>query len=281
VLKELADGVYIEDSFEGGNVGLILTGRGAILVDTPMLPPQARQWQATLERMGAEKVYGIVNTDYHPEHFLGNHFFMPTRVFGHELALKPLSKYKNLLEQLANLYREKDPLLAEELAQVAIHPPEIYVEDRVTLYLGRKVEVLYLEGHTPASLGVYLPKERILFAGDNITNNEHPSMYQANSEAWLRTLKRIEEMDVDIIVPGVGNPCSKDVISPLYDYIAEMRRRVNEMFEAGASRRECVEKVGMLDWFPIPEGQSSLVKRRRRENVERVYTEIRLAHRKR
>ena len=54
---------------------------------------------------------------------------------------------------------------------------------------------------------------------------------------------------------------------------------MEELFREGASRRECVEKVGMLEYFPIPEGQAARVKQRKRESVERVYTEVRLARR--
>jgi cyclase len=261
-------------------VGLVVTEAGGLLIDTPMLPPEARQWRWRLEQLGVAELYGIVNTDYHPEHFFGNAAFMPVRTWGHELSAKPITKYKPaLLEQIANAYRADDPQLADELASVEIHPPELCVGDRMTLHLGeRRVEVLYLDGHTPASLGVYLPEERILFAGDNIVNNEHPVMVQANSLAWIETLDRIREMPVDLLVPGIGEPCGKDVIEPLQEYIREMRARVGELYAKGASRRECVDKSGMLEYYPVPEHQTAQIKKRRRESVERVYAEIRILH---
>jgi cyclase len=279
VLKELKPGIYVETSFEGGNVGLILCQRGAVLVDTPMLPSDARRWQATLRQLGASKIYGIVNTDYHPEHFLGNTFFMPARVFGHELGARQVTRYRgSFLEQISSAYRESNPQLAEEISHIEIHGPELCVADHTTLHMGdRHIEILHLNGHTPASLAVYLPDERVLFAGDNIVYNEHPVMSQANSLAWLASLDEIRRLAIEVIVPGSGNVCSTEVISPLAAYIAEMRHRVSDLFQTGASRRECVDKVGMLDFFPISEEQAARMKRRRRENVERVYAEIRMA----
>lgn len=283
MLKELASGIFVETEYRSGNVGLILSERGAVLIDAPMLPDEARLWQKTLRDLGVTHFFGIVNTDPHLEHFLGNAFFWPIRILGHELTVKQVARYKaSGLEELANLYREEDPRLADELAQIDIHGPEICVEDRLTLYLGdRQVHVLHLNGHTPASLGVYLPAERTLFAGDNVVHNEYPVMSQANSAAWLETLRFIREMDVEIIVPGTGDPCGKEALEPLVLYITELRKRVGELFRAGASRRECVEKASLLEYFPIPEDQSSTIKRRKRENVERVYAEIRAAERRR
>lgn len=278
MLNELADGIYVEDDFEGGNVGLVIGDDKVLLVDTPMLPPDARQWQLSLIQMNIAEIYGIVNTDYHPEHFAGNAFFLPTITLGNNLAEKSLSRYDRILEDVSDRYGDSDPALAEEILRIEIHPPQISVDERVTLYLGdRQTEVLHLPGHTPASLGVYLPASRILFAGDNIVNNEHPAMYDADSLAWLDTLERIKEMDVETIVPGSGEICGKEVIDPLYEYIVEMRRRTKELYDEGASRRECVDKVGMLDSFPVPEDQASRIKERRRHSVEQVYTEIRLA----
>ena len=283
MLRELTEGVYLEDGYRGGNVGAIMTERGALLVDAPMLPSEARAWKSALKQIGIEQFYGLINTDYHPEHFIGNAVFMPTRLFGHELSSKPIAKYATSgLEQLANTYRESAPALAEEILSIAIHEPEIMVGDRLTLYLGERViEILHLEGHTPASLGVYLPKERILFAGDNVTCGDHPTMYQCNSLGWLESLVRIQETEVDVIVPGVGPACGKEAIEPLYDYIHELRERVSEMYERGASRRECVDKIDMLNRYPPSEEALSRVKRRCRENVEQVYTEIRTNARKR
>lgn len=283
MLIELDSGVFVETGYKGSNVGLILSERGALLIDAPMRPNEGSHWQNTLRKLGVTRFYGIVNTDPHPEHFLGNAFFWPIRILGHELTVKQVSRYKaSGLEELINIYREEDPQLADDLAQLDIYEPEICIGDRLTLYLGdRRVQILHLNGHTPASLGVYLPDERILFAGDNVVYNEYPVMSQANSAAWLETLALIQAMDVKVIVPGTGEPCGKEALTPLILYITELREKVTDLFRAGASRRECVEKAILSEHFPIPEDQAAIIKRRKRENVERVYAEIRAAERRR
>ncbi|MBN1401639.1 MAG: MBL fold metallo-hydrolase, partial [Anaerolineae bacterium] len=128
MLERLADGVYYHTGYSGGNIGAVITARGAVLIDTPMLPPDARQWRQVIAQQGAEEIYGIINTDYHPEHILGNATFMPTRVFGHGLSAKPLLKFRNSgLEQLSNQYRDTSPTLADEIMHLDIHDPEIMV----------------------------------------------------------------------------------------------------------------------------------------------------------
>jgi len=281
MLEELAPGVFLSRDYWHGNVAFIQSELGALLIDMPMRPWEAADWRRVLEENGAVKFFGLVNTDYHPEHMFGNAAVMPIRIFGHDAALKPIEKYRTSgLERLVNDLGDDDPALAAALADIELFEPEIGVDDCVTLYLGdRQVKVIHMPGHTSASLVVYLPEERVLFAGDNVWNREHPAMYDADTLAWIRSLRRMQSMEVDVFVPGEGAPCSKDVLEPLIDYISEMRRRTAECFASGASRRDCVEKVGMLDYFPVPEKDVVRVKERRRHSVERVYTEIRLSQR--
>lgn len=282
-MKEIGRGIYVETRFEGGNVGAVTTARGALLVNAPLLPNEAREWQLALRQAGIHTLYGIVNTDYLPEHSLGNYWFRPVRTFGHEAALKFIAKSEaTVLEELSARYREVYPSLAQEILAMRFIAPEVAVEDRLALYFeDRTAEILLLEGHTPGSLGLYLPQDRILFAGDNVTNNEHPALAQADSLAWLKTLERIEALEVDLIVPGKGEPCGKEAIRPLRTYIEEMRSRITELFQKGVSRRECVERVNLFEFFPVPPAQEALYKRRYRESIERVYTEVRMALRKR
>ena len=137
MMNEIAEGVYVEQGFAGGNCGLILSQRGPVLVDSPMLPPDGRQWQLDMMSTGLDSVYAIANTDYHPEHFFGNHVFMPARVFGHEEAIRPLEKYdESTLEEIAEPYRKSNPGLVSEIMAIPIGRPELSVSDRLILHLG-------------------------------------------------------------------------------------------------------------------------------------------------
>ncbi|MHB0856912.1 MAG: MBL fold metallo-hydrolase [Anaerolineae bacterium] len=280
--REIADGVFVETGYEGGNSGAILTEKGALLVDTPMLPQDARDWRWTVSQLGGVAIYGIVNTDYHLEHILGNAAFMPARIIGHEYSARQIAKYKVATVEEASGMAAEEGEPEAETDEPALFWPELTVDDRLTLHLGdRQVHVLDMNGHTPASIGVYLPEARVFFAGDNVFCGDYPVMAQANSLAWIEALERLKAMDVDVIVPGMGEPCGRDSLDPLIEYITELRQRVADLFHSGASRRETVDRINMPDHFPVPESRAAQIKRRRRENVERLYAEVRTAERKR
>ncbi len=284
MLYELAKDVYYCDDYHGSNVGVIRTSKGGLLIDTPMLPHEASQWQRRLyTELGIDLVYGVVNTDFHPESMFGNHAFMPTMIFGHEASAKPVAKYEaSQLEQIAETFKSHNPLVAEELLDIEIVMPNVFVQDRTVLHMPeRNIEILFLEGHTPASLGVWLPEEKILFVGDTVTVNQFPDMSSANTLAWVGTLRRIRELGAERIICSEGGACDLESIDALIEYMLTMWQRTRRLFNEGASRRECVDKVGLTEFFPTPTENSAEIKRRRRESIERVYTEIRLSERKR
>ena len=277
-MREIAKGVFVESGYHGANVGLILTGGGALLVDTPMIPHEAQDWLERVSPMAESGISYIISTDFHASRILGNCYFS-TPVISHELAWNELkARGPAILQRQIDLFRRREPQVAAALADVDIVYPEISVIDRVSVHRGdRLVDVIHFGGHTPATLGVYVVDARVLFAGDLVIAGRHPDLSQAQSGEWLEALDRIAAMDVKTIIPGSGEPCDLTDIPPLRAYIEEMQRRVGEAYKGGGSRRETVEKVRsiMLDRFPFASREKDITARRIRASIERVYEEVR------
>ena len=92
-----------------------------------------------------------------------------------------------------------------EFRSYVYQSPTLTFDSKITLDLGgREVELMFLgRGNTGGDVVAYLPKERILVAGDLI---DHPVPYAFGGypSEWLKTLRRIEALDIDTIVPGHG-----------------------------------------------------------------------------
>lgn len=279
-VQEVAPGVYAATGLIGANVGLIKTRMGAVLIDAPFVPSQARAWRREIERLSPEGVAYIINTDFHLTHVLGTCFLLPALTVAHETAWKRLRALdpEVAIEKALEQGQGRAPDLEGQLAEVRIVQPEIAVGKTVTLWCGdRRVEVVHFGGHTPATLGVYLPEQRLLFSGDLVVNGRHPYAGDAVSKQWLESLERLHCMDIATIVPGHGQPGGPEMIGPVYDYFRDFCAQVEACFHAGHTRRETVERVKPLDAFPIPPGEEERLRRLLRSSVERVYDEYKKA----
>jgi len=69
---------------------------------------------------------------------------------------------------------------------------------------GREVQVKFLgRGNTTGDAVVYLPKERIVVAGDLVVH-PIPYTYDGYPPEWIETLDRLAALDAVAIVPGHG-----------------------------------------------------------------------------
>lgn len=276
-MKEIASGVYYESSYCSGNVGFAVTEDGAVLVDSPMMPKDAWDWLRKITSTTKKGLALLINTDYKIERVLGSCFFPATTTVAHQITWSELQRYdEQFLQRQLGHYAECDPQTIAELAKTRIvHPELTLTSDMAVFKAGRAFRLLYAGGHTPASIMVQMPQEKLLFAGDVVVNGEHPNLSQANTMRWLHALEVIRRLnDVEVVVPGRGEPCHPLDTETLSDYISKMRERVYDCFANGCTRRESVDRVRMLDFYSIPASKREEVERRIRASVERVYDEF-------
>ena len=79
--------------------------------------------------------------------------------------------------------------------------------------------------HTPDDMVVFLPAEKVLFAGDLVFRGRVPFVGQADSGQWIRSLDTLLAFDAQVVVPGHGllsTTASVDM-ALTRDYLAYLR----------------------------------------------------------
>ena len=275
-MQRIAPDVYVETVWPGINVGAMITSEGIILVDTPLLPDEARRWQKALSTISDQPIIYVINTDFHPDRVVGNRWFDAPAI-AHEGVWEKARTYGNgFRQQLVDSLADKYPQAAGEMATWKVALPQLTFTARLTLYKGeRVVELFHAGGATPASSLVYLPEARILFTGDTVVCGVHPLGAQTNSKQWLEALNAIRKMRVERIVPGRGPLCDKQDTYPLSEYIRQLRARVRRLYLAGRSKAEASALVAeFMEYFPVPDDQRDTIRARVKGTVDRIYEEM-------
>ena len=248
------------------------------MIDAPLIPTQAMDWRDQIEdESPGEPLLFMINTDHHRGHALGNQYFMPCQVIAHERAHKEMSGYtENFKERVRNSFK-REPEIQAQLNNIVIIPPHITFTNRSTmLYGGRRLELIFVGGHTPATSIVWLPEEKLCFVGDIVWVDQHPYMAQGNTLEWLRALELIRELGAERLVPGHGPVCAPDATYRVGEYINFMRNRVRDYYLEGKNKNETKSGlVGeMLDWFPVPPERKAKIESQIKSGLNRVYREI-------
>lgn len=235
----------------------LVTSAGIVATD-PISADAARWLKDELAKRFSVPVRYLVYSHDHADHSSGGEVFAETAiVVAHERAKR---------------------VIVGERRPTAV--PHVTFSDRMTIELGGSTVELEWVGrnHSDNSIVMRFPAERALFAVDFIPVNavgfrDFPDAYL---EDWIESLKRVEAMDFDRLVPGHGPLGDKASVVAYRGYMEELREAVVKFAREGKSLEEIKQLVklpryeswsGYAQMFPLNiEGIVRMVQANRRGN---------------
>jgi len=245
-ITQIAGEVY---RFRNNNHYSVFTVTPQGIIATDPINAEAAQWlKAELQKRFAKPVKYLIYSHDHADHISGGEVFADTAVVvAHDKAR-------------AVIVGERRP--------TAI--PQVTFSDRLTIELGGTVVELSYVGrnHSNNSIVMRFPQERLLFAVDfipvqSVAFRDFPDAYV---EDWIESLKRVELMDFDVLVPGHGPVGKKEHVQMFRGYLEDLRGEVLKYAREGKSLEEMKQLITLpkyekwsnyqnerpeLQWFPM------------------------------
>lgn len=157
----------------------------------------------------------VINSHGHFDHIGGNYQFDTVYMHPDDFAILKDYKPQKIAKWVKELLQGQEELcLPNEFGDWK----NICVLDFDTFDLGEmKCEIVPLKGHSKGSIGIWIPKLRLLLSGDALTpvmclifQNHLPA------EIQYETLKRVQEMDFDFYLTSHHSRCfPKKIIAKL------------------------------------------------------------------
>jgi glyoxylase-like metal-dependent hydrolase (beta-lactamase superfamily II) len=255
----------------------------------------------------------VINTHFHYDHTDGNSAFSPdVQVIGHEyvreaiLTLNVLDRepfktsQKTRLPVLiaslrAQLNSVVDPAretelsnelasaeaMREQLKEITPTPPNVTYRSKMFLYKGgREIQLLFLgRGHTAGDTFVYLPRERIVCAGDMTEGSRIAYLGDGYFDEWITTLEALKNLDFTLVLPGHGRPFrDKGKITAFQGYLKDLTSQVAALRSQGATPEEAAKRVDLTSHeIDFPDIQSAGADLR---GVRRIYQWMDETHRR-
>ncbi|MCO7194086.1 MBL fold metallo-hydrolase [Pseudonocardia sp. McavD-2-B] len=206
-LEVLADGVYALTAEGDPNIGAIEGEDFVVCFEALATPVAARKWLAMLREHTDKPVRYLVLSHYHAVRVLGASAFDAQTVVAHETTADLITERG--MEDWASEFARM-PRLAEAADSVpGLTWPTLTFADRLTLDLGGDRGELVLQfhgrGHTEGDITAWLPRHRILFAGDLVEARAALYTGDAFHRDWAGdTLDRLAALGAEQLVGGRG-----------------------------------------------------------------------------
>ena len=239
-MRRLATNVYAYTQASGpgvdnaslSNAGVIAGPDGLLAIDTLGPPIHAKAFKATAEATTGQRFTRVLNTHHHRDHTNGNCFFAPV-----EIVSSAYTRQATIDDGIPAQPYDTRPQWQEGMSELRLAPPTTTLSGGVTYRYGDiEVEVVpNYPAHTFGDVMVYLPRQRILFAGDIAFYYVTPAGHNAQITRWIEALDRINRMDVDLIVPGHGPVGTKKELADTRAYLEMIVEETRKRYVMGMS----------------------------------------------
>jgi glyoxylase-like metal-dependent hydrolase (beta-lactamase superfamily II) len=207
------------------NAAFVVTPGGVVVIDALGSPVLAERLMAEIGKVTKQPVTHVIVTHYHADHIYGLQTFkaVGARILAQRAARDYMSS-ETAVKRLQDSRQTLAPWVDEKTVLV---PADQWIDGPIILTVGGvKIEIQPVgPAHTPEDLVVYLPQEKVLFAGDLVFRRRIPFVGQADSGHWIAALDSLLGFDASVVVPGHG-PLSTDAHADMQstrDYLVYLR----------------------------------------------------------
>jgi glyoxylase-like metal-dependent hydrolase (beta-lactamase superfamily II) len=233
-VERVTDDVHVIYNGIAGNVGVLGTETGAVVVDTMTFRLQGRQLRELAEKLGGGPTQAIINTHYHRDHTHGNPAFAVGARF---VATQRTRDYLMYLD--AEYWQG---------AAEGTLPNETFEREHEMRVGGKTIRSYHVgPGHTGGDLVVLFVEDRVLHAGDLLFHREYPFVdvvAGGSLRDWIAALERVLELDFDVVIPGHGEGMSdREGVKAYQSFLRELWTQVDTAVRAGKSLEETLNTV--------------------------------------
>jgi glyoxylase-like metal-dependent hydrolase (beta-lactamase superfamily II)/alkylhydroperoxidase family enzyme len=244
------------------NTGLVRDDGGeALLVDTLFdLPHTAAMLGALTGAAPGTRIGTVVNTHANGDHYWGNQLVTGADIVVSAATAREMehAPTPGLLQELTDRGDNRDAFSAYlkdinrdfDFRGIEPPPPTREFTGRLDIRVGHLTATAIDMGaqHTEGDTVVWVPEDRVLFAGDLLFVGVHPTMWAGPIGNWIAACAAIEDLRPRVIVPGHGPVTDLDGVRDFRDYLEHVQRESAARYESGMPWQEAAVDLSLGRW---------------------------------
>ena len=203
--EKLSDNAYAYTAEGDPNTGIIIGDEAIMVIDTQATPVMAEDVIRRIREVSDKPIKYILLSHYHAVRVLGAAAYDAQEILAsrdtYDLIVERGEQDKaSEIGRFPRLFRNAESI------PPGLTWPTMTFEGHMTVDLGN-LEVHLMQvgrGHTKGDTIAWLPKQKILFAGDLVEYQSTPYAGDCYFREWPRTLDRLGEFKAEQMVPGRG-----------------------------------------------------------------------------
>jgi glyoxylase-like metal-dependent hydrolase (beta-lactamase superfamily II) len=246
-MQAITDGIFYQNAYAGVTIGAVITPSGTLLIDSPLLPEEARPWKSILltQSRGTHRL--LVNLDEHIDRSLGNRY-LDFSVLAHKKTAEFFETrstvFKGQSFESGSEWENYPEILGSRWTQ-----PNITFDDHLHLHWGKsEIHLNYRPGPSLGSIWIEIPSEKIVFIGDTAVENQPPFLENADIPAWLESLSLLRSRAYNdyTIISGRSGTITVDAVRNQHAFLKSILGRLDTMAKRESLPEETKKMVPAL-----------------------------------
>ena len=244
----LSDRAYAYTAEGDPNSGVVVGDDAVMVFDAQATPVMAREVVAKIREVTDKPVRFLVLSHYHAVRVMGASAYNADEIIASD-------KTRDLIDERgeADFHSEvgRFPRLFRAVEEVPglTHPTRVFSGETTVDLGGVSAQIVRAgRGHTAGDTVVWLPSEKVLFAGDLVERGAAPYCGDAHFADWPQTIARLRKFGASAVVPGRGPALTTpDEVAAGFDgterFVSKLFAMTRERVAAGKSLGETYREV--------------------------------------
>lgn len=245
---ELGKGCYGYTAEGDPNSGVIIGDDYVMVIEAQATPRMAKDVIAKIRSVTDKPIKYLVLTHYHAVRVLGASEYGVDEIIMSQKTNEMVEErgqqdWQSEFERFPRLFK------GHESIPGLTHPTMIF-DDKLTVDLGnKKVEIIQVgEGHTRGDSIVWVPDEKVMYAGDLVEYGATPYCGDAQLKNWPVTLQKLSDFKPKAMVPGRGEALKNEVecqeaIQMTSEYVTMLYNEAILSVTRGETLKECYDTL--------------------------------------
>jgi cyclase len=249
-----------------GNAGFVVTNEGVVIVNATNSPFHAREMLYEIRQRTSEPVRYVIDTGGGGDEVLGNEVFadLQAPILSTPAIQAEIEGREQSLLQRAN----GNTQFQRRLRGIHIKPPnQTFQGEKQLSFGGHAIRLISFEPGLHA-LAVSLPSNKVAFLGDLFQNRFIPQLESRDIHKWIEALKDAETWDIEVYIPGHGEPGGKNEVKEFRQFLEWLTKEVQTRIAEGKSVEQTADEL-----LPI-ENYSGHAKELEPELVRDIYRQL-------
>ncbi len=239
-IGQTSPGTY-ENSNHNNNLGFVVGSKSVLVWNASGNYLLAKALHYEIKKITSLPVKYVILENSQSHAMLGSNYWKEQ---GAIIVSQEIAK-QEIIDKGNDILERKKRTLKDKLLGTSIVLPDVTFKDKKIFDLGdRIVEALYFGyAHEHSDICIWLPKDKILFAGDLAFNQRLLPIFKITETLkWLEAWEKLEQLKAKIVIPGHGDATNMATVRKYTkDYLVYMRTQITKILDDDGGLNEAYE----------------------------------------